>query len=584
MKLYIYLILFISICIKNTYEENIFETLIRTFITTMNETLNSTKKDNDDTEDEETDIIEEHIYEMNSTNSFDLNIKINGTNDNALIILFYSKTCVHCKKFIPIYREIAESLKNDTTLKFSKIQINLCDEILKKYRELKVPGVPTLFLYRKGNFYRYEGKRTNEKVISFINQIKNFECNEISSLGQLSSFINKKTFFSQDYDNHYILGIFKNKDFNKSLVANYYQELISTYNDIIMKKNCYYFFNDEKNINDNDNNNFYLKQILDKKEDEEGDYLIYSYNYQKGLNTFSLFKPFLYFQSNSSIINQFGNINKNIKIIKNKFRNFLDENYLYKYYTINFSMELFNFFGYENKNFFVFYHQTPKLKKFYVDEINYILSLNRSLACDYMFLLYNTSNDKDVDLRKRVSFFDVDEFENTVLLTEDELNKSSIETSILDHIHKHRYHLLKTKKEKLQDAIKSIYQWFTGNNNQSDLFNLNKDDEQELIDEINKTIIEDEKAQKLLREKEKKNDNITIRTKNLKNFRNNIKRKKIIEVNLDEELGFNKNLILFPFFLIIYSFLFFFCYKYIFSKYESKILYKRLPSEEAKFK
>ena len=85
-------------------------------------------------------------------------------------------------------------------------------------------------------------------------------------------------------------------------------------------------------------------------------------------------------------------------------------------------------------------------------------------------------------------------------------------------------------------------------------------------------------------EKEKKNDNITIRTKNLKNFRNNIKRKKIIEVNLDEELGFNKNLILFPFFLIIYSFLFFFCYKYIFSKYESKILYKRLPSEEAKVK
>ena len=358
-------------------------------------------------------------------------------------------------------------------------------------------------------------------------------------------------------------------------------------NDIIMKKNCYYYFNNDnediKNINDN---NIYLKQTLDKKEDEIGDYLIYSYNYHKGLNTFSLFKSYLFFQSNSSQINEFGNVNKNIKIVKNKFKNFIDENYLYKYYTINISMDLFNFFGYENKNYFVFYHQTQELRKFYIDEINYILSLNRSLACDYIFLLFNTTKDKQIDKRKRVTFFNVDEFENTVLLNEEELNKTSIEKAILDYIDKLRKHLIKSKKERLNEAIKTILDWFNGEKNSTDLIDINKDYEQELIDEINKTIIEDEKEQKLKYEKEKeKKENDNIKTKkNLKNMKNNLKRKKIIEENLDEELGFNKNLILFPFFLIIYSLFYFFCYKYIFDKYENKIFYKRLPSEETKIK
>ena len=153
----------------------------------------------------------------------------------------------------------------------------------------------------------------------------------------------------------------------------------------------------------------------------------------------------------------------------------------------------------------------------------------------------------------------------------------------MDHIHKHRYHLLKTKKEKLQDAIKSIYQWFTGNNNQSDLFNLNKDDDQELIDEINKTIIEDEKLQKLEQEKRNNQSNNFVK-KNLKNLNNIQKRRKILYDIQNQDFGFNKNLILFPLFLIIYSLLFFLCYKYIFGKFENKIFYKRLPTEEPKNK
>ena len=104
--------------------------------------------------------------------------------------LFYSESCIHCKRFLPIYREISELLKNDTSLKFSKIKFSLCKEILKKYSQIKIQGVPTLFLYNKGRFTRHEGHRDKENVISFINKIKNFNCNEISSLEELNMYIN----------------------------------------------------------------------------------------------------------------------------------------------------------------------------------------------------------------------------------------------------------------------------------------------------------------------------------------------------------------------------------------------------------
>ena len=104
-----------------------------------------------------------------------------------------------------------------------------------------------------------------------------------------------------------------------------------------------------------------------------------------------------------------------------------------------------------------------------------------------------------------------------------------------------------------------------------------RDIEKELIDEINKTIIEDEKAQKLKQEKQKNESDVEDK-KNIE------KRRKILESFKNEDLGFNKNLLVFPIILIIYSFLYFLCYKYILSKYDIKILYNRLPTDDPKNK
>ena len=581
---------------KNTYEEE------KSFLEKLIEGLTSVKKLNDTKtmekneskiikEEDIEDIIEDDIYEMNSTKDFDLNIKINGTENNTLIILFYSESCIHCKRFLPIYREISEILKNDTNIKFSKIQFSLCEEILKKYSQIKIQGVPTVYLYQKGRFTRHEGPRNKENVMSFIDNIKNFKCNEISSLEELNTYINQDIIFSKDKEKNFVLGIFKESgEFDNNFIVNNFMEINTINSDIVMNKKCFYFFkNDKINAEYINKNNIYLKHALYEKSGGFGDYLIYSYNYQSGLNSFNLFGTFLLLQNNDSKINEFNNnnenINKNIKIIKNKYKIFLNENFLYKYYYINNENDLKKF-NYFDQKLFIFYFQTPELEKFYIDEIKYILSLNHSLISDYLFVLFNTTTEK-VDKYKRVSFFNIQDYENKMLLYKHELNKTNLESKILEYINKDRKHLLKSKMQVAQETIKSIYDWLSNladkNNSQTNLVNLNNDFEQELIDEINKTIIEDEKKQKLEEEK-KINQSNNFENKNLKNLKNIQKRRKILDSIKNEDLGFNKNLVLFPLFLIIYSLLFFFCYKYVFNKFENKIFYKRLPTEDPKSK
>ena len=499
---------------KNTYEEE------KSFLEKLIEGLTSVKKLNDTKtiekneskiikEEDIEDIIEDDIYEMNSTKDFDLNIKINGTENNTLIILFYSESCIHCKRFLPIYREISEILKNDTNIKFSKIQFSLCEEILKKYSQIKIQGVPTVYLYQKGRFTRHEGPRNKENVMSFIDNIRNFKCFEISSLDELSTYINQDIIFAKDKEKNFVLGIFRESgEFDNNFIVNNFMEINIINSDIVMNKKCFYFFKNVKiNAEYINKNNFYLKHALYEKSGGFGDYLIYSYNYQSGLNSFNLFGTFLLLQNNDSKINEFNNnnenINKNIKIIKNKYKIFLNENFLYKYYYINNENDLKKF-NYFDQKLFIFYFQTPELEKFYIDEIKYILSWNHSLISDYLFILFNTTTEK-VDKYKRVSFFNIQDYENKMLLYKHELNKTNLESKILEYINKDRKHLLKNKMQVAQETIKSIYDWLSNladkNNSQTNLVNLNNDFEQELIDEINKTIIEDEKKQKLEEEK-----------------------------------------------------------------------------------
>ena len=531
------------------------------------------------------------IFNIKTVKEFDLNIKINGTSKNTLIILFYSNNCGHCVKFHPVYKRISEALKNNTNLKFSKIEFTLYTEVLKKYTQINVPYLPTIYTYKNGNFIKYtELNREENNVISFINKIHNFKCNEILSFSEINKFINYNTIFSLDKEKHFILGIFKNdlsKNNEKSFVVNNFLELNTLNNEMLLNKNCYYYFLDknEKN-NESNETNFYLNNILyNENNNEENLNLIYSYNYQRGLNTFSLFNSYLNFQNNSTSLNDYNNLNKHIKIIQNKYKYFLINNYLYKYYYAEGGDKLDRFANY-NKNYFLFKYKTESTLKLFKNEIKYILSLNNSLNNDYLFILVNITNNKLES--ERIAFYNQHDFIPTDLLKESELNKTNIEYKVFEYIYRDQHNLIMSQLEMSGKIVKSAYNW---------LLNLIKDDkndtkdnnenieneikiseidiEQELIEEINKTIIEDENSKKKENNENNKDIEISIRKQ---------RRRINLELNEEDELGFNKKLILFPFYLILYSVLYYFFYKYILMKFENKILYQRLPIEDPKNK
>ena len=244
-----------------------------------------------------------------------------------------------------------------------------------------------------------------------------------------------------------------------------------------------------------------------------------------------------------------------------------------------------------NKKFFIFNYRNESLHKLFINEINYILSLNKSLSRDYLFILFNLNNAKSRE-KEGISFYDPDNFLPKEIISKKELNRTHSLNVIFEYIYKDQNHLIKNQYEEskklISDTFNSVVNWFLGLTNEnktnvSNLGDLNKikevedkknsnDIEQELIDEINKTIIEDNNKNK---EKEIKNKNSNI--KNLKR-----RRKKILEFTEDEDFGFNKNLILFPLYLIIYSILYYFFYKKVLMKYQGNISYKKLATDENK--
>ena len=272
--------------------------------------------------------------------------------------------------------------------------------------------------------------------------------------------------------------------------------------------------------------------------------------------------------------------------------------FLYKYYYIKDNTHELRDFIHHNKKMFIFNFRSEGTHKLFVNEINYILSLNSSLTRDYLFFLCNITNNKKLSVKEGISFYDMNNFTPMPILDKTGLNKTGIDYKIFEYIYRDQNNLLKNQldssKAFMNKTFKSVFNWIlqltkddtnnTNNTNDINEQNIQKkienvthpniDIEQELIDEINKTIIEDNEKNK---ENEKKNYE-----NHLKYF--NIRRKNLYGFNEEEELGFNKNLIMFPLYLIIYSILYYFFYKYILVKFNDNISYIRLPTEDQKNK
>ena len=98
------------------------------------------------------------------------------------LILFYSRSCVHCHSFIPIFKKIPAALNG---CQFGMVNVSNNLELIKLAETTisKISFVPFILLYINGKpFIQYKGPRTKEGVTKFIVEV--------------SSKINNKQYFS----------------------------------------------------------------------------------------------------------------------------------------------------------------------------------------------------------------------------------------------------------------------------------------------------------------------------------------------------------------------------------------------------
>ena len=101
-------------------------------------------------------------------------------------ILFYSQYCYHCHKFLPTFIEAANYCKEQKLkVVFSRIDANLNEKASEAYQ---IRSYPTVYLLLKGKKHKYEGYRTKDALINFMNKKLNDEIFKINKLEEINEY------------------------------------------------------------------------------------------------------------------------------------------------------------------------------------------------------------------------------------------------------------------------------------------------------------------------------------------------------------------------------------------------------------
>ena len=99
--------------------------------------------------------------------------KYDSADADGNVLIFYANWCGHCNKAKPEFQKASERGNGKV------VMINVDDsgaaELKDKY---SVQGFPTILKVSNGNNVKYQGSRTADGILSFLNNSENVMCNK----------------------------------------------------------------------------------------------------------------------------------------------------------------------------------------------------------------------------------------------------------------------------------------------------------------------------------------------------------------------------------------------------------------------
>ena len=153
-----------------------------------NDTLNETNFTQDDLN---------NTFEQDPFKNFDFGNLIFLDDSNAtetinkydlIYVLFYGSWCRPCQLFFPVYVNISKyAEEKNLKIKFAKIDAYKSENMTE---EFKIEQLPSLFLIYKGQKFFFDGPRTQEAILKFVDRKINNDTFIFNSLSQIDEYIN----------------------------------------------------------------------------------------------------------------------------------------------------------------------------------------------------------------------------------------------------------------------------------------------------------------------------------------------------------------------------------------------------------
>ena len=309
-----------------------------------------------------------YITHFSDVNKLDKKLNTEG---KISLILIYSDSCPHCRRFEPDFIRLSETFNNYFSFYVMSSKTNYKSKF-------KIRGVPTMFFFDGSKYIEHKGGNNYDTISYILENDYSKKCLEID----LEYLIDMKTKLKEKgnkYEHNYILGYFPKEDNNNEKEGNNeIQNLITkktlesflnnTHKLIGLMDNCYYI----RNLNNNLNNE-------EKEQDDDlindlpkGTVLIFSEN--KGINIFREYNTL--FISNEELDKDY--YIKRIQDIGEVYKKFLNEKIIDYYIDITDSKMINQLSLFVKRNILLFVYKNDEQKSDYKRIINILIGMTKN--------------------------------------------------------------------------------------------------------------------------------------------------------------------------------------------------------------